>query len=532
MSIESKLWMGNVEKSMNEEKIMKYFNEYNFYPESIHMIKDKKLNCLCEYCFVQFSNMNEANDALVALNGKKIPNTSSTFKLKWANPKSDNINIYVYNLSPEIDNIELFNLFIGKYQSVHHASIITNNNVSKGYGIINFLDKKDYEKCLKEMDGYIFHNKPLKVKEIIIRKNKINNYKKKNSKEEGEEEKVIESDDYNLNSINILKGHNGPVTFVVCSENEKGAPILFSASTDLSIIKWKLYIKDDKYKQKKKSIFGEPDKIIKEHHNLITSLFLNFNHTKLISSSLDKTIKLWDINTLNPELIINNSQSEILSACIKADDKTIICGDKNAKLKYYNTDGKLIYCDNTIKRYVTCFLNFCFSGLKRKNYTAVGFSDGIVRIYDNDNCLIKEIPIYGRNKSNDKFELKEEEQYSVVSLSCDEDGEFLFIGYRNGTIIIFHFEEFGDGVEENVTKIIENEGELNDVLYESKFFSVVFIGTNKGLIVRSLKPDKIVYKDKAGPCLSLCFDKNKNYLFAGYEEGIIKIYHVSKKEGY
>ena len=71
MSIESKLWMGNVEKSMNEEKIMKYFNEYNFYPESIHMIKDKKLNCLCEYCFVQFSNMNEANDALVALNGKK-----------------------------------------------------------------------------------------------------------------------------------------------------------------------------------------------------------------------------------------------------------------------------------------------------------------------------------------------------------------------------------------------------------------------------------------------------------------------------
>ena len=87
-------------------------------------------------------------------------------------------------------------------------------------------------------------------------------------------------------------------------------------------------------------------------------------------------------------------------------------------------------------------------------------------------------------------------------------------------------------MEENVTKIIENEGELNDVLFESKFFSVVFIGTNKGLIVRSLKPDKIVYKDKAGPCLSLCFDKNKNYLFAGYEEGIIKIYHVSKKEGY
>ena len=396
--------------------------------------------------------------------------------------------------------------------------------------MIHQFFKKDYEKCLKEMDGYIFHNKPLKVKEIIVRKNKINNYKKKNSKEE----EVIENGELNFNSITILKGHNGPVTFVVCSENEKGVPILFSGSKDLSIIKWKLYIKDDKYKQNKKLIFGEPDKIIKAHNNLITSLFLNFSYTKLISSSLDKTIKLWDINTLNPELIINNSKSEILSACIKADDKTIICGDKNAKLKYYNTDGKLIYCDKTVKRYVTCFLNLCYSGLKRKNYTAVGFSDGIVGIYDNDNCLIKEIPIYDRNKSNDKFELKEKEQYSVVSLSCDEDGEFLFIGYRNGTIIIFHFKEYDDDddVEENITKIIKNEDELNNILYESKFFSVVFIGTNKGLIVRRLKSDKIVYKDKAGACLSLCFDKNKNYLFAGYEEGIIKIYQVSIKEGY
>ena len=360
MSIESKLWMGNVEPSMSEETIMKYFNENNFYPESIHMIKDKKLNCLCDYCFVQFSNMNEANDALVRLNGKRIPNTNTTFNLKWANPKSYNINIHVYNLSPEIDNIELFNLFIEKYPSVHHVSIITKNSISKGYGFINFLDKKDYEKCLKEMDGYIFHNKPLKVKEMIIKKNKINNYKKKNSEEEGEEEiekKIIQNFGCNFNYINTLKGHNGPVTFLVCSEDEKGVPILFSGSIDLSIIKWKLYIEDDKYKQNEKFIFGKPDKIIKEHNNLITSLFLNFNNTKLISSSLDKTIKLWDINTLNPELIINNSESEILAACITSDDQTIICGDKNKKLKYYNTDGKLIYCDNKVKQYVTCFLN-------------------------------------------------------------------------------------------------------------------------------------------------------------------------------
>ena len=529
MSIEYKLWMGNIEKSMNEETIMKYFNDYNFYPESIYMIKNKKLNCLCDYCFVQFSNMNDANDALVRLNGKKMPNTNSNFKLKWANPKSDNINIYVYNLSPEIDNIELFNLFKEKYPSVHHVSIITNNNISKGYGFINFLDKKDYKKCLKEMDGYILHNKPLIVKEMIIKKNKINNYKKENSEEEekkkiGEEEEEEEEEinnysDYNFKFINILKGHNGPVTFLVCSEDDKGIPILFSGSKDLSIIKWKLYIKDD--------IFGKPDKIIKGHNNLITSLFLNFNYTKLISSSLDKTIKIWDINTLNQELIINNTKSEILASCIAVDDQTIIYGDKNKKIKYYNTDGKLIYCDNKVKRYVTCFLN-----IKQiiKNYIAVGYSDGIVSIYDNNYDLIKEIPIYDSIKNNDKLESKDKEQYSVVSLSTDDDGDFLFIGYRNGIIIILYLNDIEYDDEKNIKMIIKNEVEINNILYESKFYAIVFIGTNKGLIVRTLKPNKIVYKDNTGACLSFCFDKNKNYLFAGYEEGIIKIYNVSIKD--
>ena len=53
MSVESKLWMGNV-KGMNEKEIMEFFNEYNFYPENIQTIKDKKkqfLQFLFRYFF-------------------------------------------------------------------------------------------------------------------------------------------------------------------------------------------------------------------------------------------------------------------------------------------------------------------------------------------------------------------------------------------------------------------------------------------------------------------------------------------------
>lgn len=177
MSVESKLWMGNV-KGMNEKEIMEFFNEYNFYPENIQTIKDKKTNNFCNFCFVIFSNINEANDALITLDGKSIPNTYKTIKLRWANTNSDYMNIYVNNLSPEIDNFELYNLFKEKYTSVHHASIIKN----KGYGIINFLDKEECEKCLKEMNGFLFHNKALEVKEMKKNNNHENNYEKENRK--------------------------------------------------------------------------------------------------------------------------------------------------------------------------------------------------------------------------------------------------------------------------------------------------------------------------------------------------------------
>jgi hypothetical protein len=166
MSSESTLWMGDIEPWMNEETIMKAFNECKIKPTSIKMIKDKRSNTLRNYCFIKFEDMIEANKALIQLNGTKIPYSNCNFKLNWANQNTEgDINVYVGNLSQDIDDIELYNLFKSRYPSVHHASIKTDQGISKGYGFVHFSDKEDYDKCLKEMDGYIFHNNAIKVKE-------------------------------------------------------------------------------------------------------------------------------------------------------------------------------------------------------------------------------------------------------------------------------------------------------------------------------------------------------------------------------
>jgi RNA recognition motif-containing protein len=168
--------------------------------------------------------MFEANKALIELNGKKIPNTNITFRLNWANKHCElNQNLYIGNLPNDIDDITLFNIFKNKYPSIHHVSIMTDKGESKGYGFIQFTDKYDYDKCLKEMDGYIIKGKPIIIRERIKKNNleknnainAINKYNKLDTKN------VYKQN--NNDSINIYKENNSELYSQYSSGNINSA---------------------------------------------------------------------------------------------------------------------------------------------------------------------------------------------------------------------------------------------------------------------------------------------------------------------
>ena len=111
-------------------------------------------------------------------------------------------------------------------------------------------------------------------------------------------------------------------------------------------------------------------------------------------------------------------------------------------------------------------------------------------------------------------------------MTIDDEGEYLFIGYRNGIIRVNQLtENIPNDEEENCKEIMKIGVTINNILFENKYFMVLFIGTNKGLKIKKIKGE-IIYEDNSSPCLSLCFDKNKNYLFAGYKNGIIRVYNI------
>ena len=159
MNIEYTLWMGDIKPWMNELFIKNSFCHFGLIPKSIKLIKDKNLNNLLNYCFINFDSLEKANQALNKLKNKKIPNSNIKFKLNWANKNFDKFkSVYISNIPLEVKDSDLFNFFKKKYPSVIHATIIRENNGKKNYGFVYFNNDEEYNKCLLEMNGTVFFN--------------------------------------------------------------------------------------------------------------------------------------------------------------------------------------------------------------------------------------------------------------------------------------------------------------------------------------------------------------------------------------
>ena len=307
MNEENSLWMGDISPDIEESKISQFFQFFNIIPINVKLIKDKKTNTHKNYCFVSFKNLEDANNALNQLNGKSIPNTNMTFKLKKAFYHSPiNRPIYVGNLNKSISNELLLNFFQMRYNSASKATIIKEKGISKGYGFVVFKKENEYKKSLIEMNGVI-----LEGNKIIVREQK-----RKDEEEMSNNNSFINKINYNNNINNFCLNNdafykNG--NSLVNNNINKDILINYQLRNNVAINDYSIL--------KKLNIFN------------------NNNNNKLLKNEYqnDKINNYINNGVININKNIVNQNNNIINF-INYENKNVLYGNNEFKKNYINND--------------------------------------------------------------------------------------------------------------------------------------------------------------------------------------------------
>lgn len=177
MSREGALWIGGLESYMDEAFIMAALQasgEGNGLT-SIKVIKNKYTGEPATYGFINYVSDHNALLALHRLNGKIVPNTNPPIKYKLNHnstklgPGERDFSVWVGDLSPDVDDLELYKFFSARYQSVRTCKVVMDaTGYPKGYGFVRFLDEREQQSALANMQGASgLGAKPIKVSNAI-----------------------------------------------------------------------------------------------------------------------------------------------------------------------------------------------------------------------------------------------------------------------------------------------------------------------------------------------------------------------------
>ncbi|XP_014358897.2 tRNA selenocysteine 1-associated protein 1 [Papilio machaon] len=172
MAMQCQLWMGSLEPNMRVSFIMAAFHRMGQRPLAVKVMRNKFTGEPAGYAFVHFQTDEEAIDAMHKLNGKPIPGTFPVvrFRLNTASREArSNLQqereLWVGDLSPDVDDYSLYRVFASKYSSIKTAKVILDGTgYTKGYGFVRFGNEEEQRNALYAMNGYTgLGTKPLKI---------------------------------------------------------------------------------------------------------------------------------------------------------------------------------------------------------------------------------------------------------------------------------------------------------------------------------------------------------------------------------
>jgi polyadenylate-binding protein len=169
------IYMNNLDGSVDEPTLRAEFSPFGTVTSIYVSPLQSDLNT--KYAFVNYENPEDANHAVEAMNGQKLrekvifvgrakKKSEREQELREKFMKRDTrptLNLYVKNISEEIDSTKLRQLF-SPYGELGSVEIMRDEKGNhKGFGFACFMNHEAGQRALSELHGYILSNKPLYI---------------------------------------------------------------------------------------------------------------------------------------------------------------------------------------------------------------------------------------------------------------------------------------------------------------------------------------------------------------------------------
>jgi guanine nucleotide-binding protein subunit beta-2-like 1 protein len=326
----------------------------------------------------------------------------------------------------------------------------------------------------------------------------------------------------------ILIGHGDLITSIIpgnsVKENEE-SNLLITGSRDKSILVWNL--QPANVQDTEARLYGKPLHLLKGHSHFITDLSLANENNFLLSSSWDKTLRLWDIRTGKSSKLFCGHTKEVLTVSFSPDNRQILSGGSDKDIKLWNTlsECKFTFSDKPHTDWVS---KIRFSPSQKNAYIASVGWDGFLKIWTTNFAIKYSV------KAHDSF---------INALSITPNGSYIATGGKDGYAKIWNINDFTKPVKQfNVGAVIhaiafnpklqwvavasENGFRVYDMVSEEEH-----IISNIEIVITSTSDDKKEETKKAHErklaCSALAWSATGMKLFAAFSDNAIRVYHIN-----
>ncbi|KRW99612.1 WD40-repeat-containing domain [Pseudocohnilembus persalinus] len=334
-----------------------------------------------------------------------------------------------------------------------------------------------------------------------------------------------------LQYVGSLEGHSGWVTCIASgfSKNDnEDSNVLVSGSRDKSLIIWKFHeqtTEDGQYGYALRSLTG--------HSHFVSDLALSQENSYAVSSSWDKTLRLWDLRAGKTSRKFQGGHSkEVFSVAFSPDNRQIISAGADRKIVLWNTLAQLKYESQEMNHsdWVSCVRyapgNKSTKGDSNPYFATVGW-DGRLKIW-NTNIQVK-------------YTFKAHES-NANGVSISPNGRYIATGGKDRKLLIWDIKDL---------RTASREFDAGSTIFQIAFnpkLQWVAAGTEQGVKIwdlmsantkpiATLQAEQVVTETKEGTlkrqklpmCVSLTWNALGRKIFAGFTDALIRVWQVNEE---